>query len=69
MAQRKTTVIMGDAPRHALSVFDIATELGVSEQLVRLEIARAQLKATRFGRRIIVTREALDEYLAEREQR
>jgi excisionase family DNA binding protein len=52
--------------RRALSVFEVAQELGVSVQLVRLEIKRDHLKATRFGRRVIVTRTALNRYLAER---
>lgn len=52
--------------RRALSVREVATELGVSQQLVRLEIQRELLKATRFGKRILIMREALDEYLTAR---
>jgi excisionase family DNA binding protein len=62
MAKSKTN----ESQRKALSVFEVAAELGVSEQLVRLEIQREMLKASRFGRRVIIQRADLDRYLAER---
>jgi excisionase family DNA binding protein len=66
--QRDNTVMKQTnlSARTALSVFEVAHELGVSPQLVRLEIKRDQLEATRFGKRILVTRTALNRYLDER---
>jgi excisionase family DNA binding protein len=52
--------------RIAFSVHEVAHELGISPQLVRLEIRRAQLEATRVGKRIVVMRTALDRYLTAR---
>ncbi len=66
MIKSKTSMILEDSPKRALSVIEVAAELGVSEQLVRLEIQREQLKASRFGRRVIIRREDLDAYLAAR---
>jgi excisionase family DNA binding protein len=66
MTQRQTN---GVRTRHALGVAEVAAELGVSQQLVRLEIRRELLKATRFGKRVLIRREELDRYLAEREGR
>jgi excisionase family DNA binding protein len=66
MTQSKTSVVIDESPRRAMSVIEVAEELGVSEQLVRLEIAREMLKASRFGRRIIIQRKDLDAYLAVR---
>jgi len=66
MNQSKTSLIVEDSRTRALSVVEVAAELGVSEQLVRLEIRREQLKASRFGRRIVIRREDLDAYLAAR---
>jgi excisionase family DNA binding protein len=65
MTQRQTN---GVRTRHALGVAEVAAELGVSQQLVRLEIRRELLKAT-FGKRVLIRREELDRYLAEREGR
>lgn len=66
MIKSKTSMILEDSPKRALSVIEVAAELGVSEQLVRLEIQREQLKASRFGRRVIIQRADLDRYLAAR---
>jgi excisionase family DNA binding protein len=66
MTKRKTNRVNEDHVRRALSVTEVAVQLGVSEALVRLEIKRELLKCTRFGRRILVMREELDRYLAQR---
>ncbi|MGO9061582.1 MAG: helix-turn-helix domain-containing protein [Candidatus Binataceae bacterium] len=65
----KNEQISGLGGRRVLSVREVAIELGVSEQLVRLEIRRELLGATRFGKRILIQRAELDRYLAEREGR
>jgi excisionase family DNA binding protein len=39
--------------------------LPVSVSFLRLEIARGKLAATRLGRRVIVTAEELDRYIAQ----
>ncbi|GEM_PF-6731078 len=67
MAKSKTSIVIGESQWRALSVIEVAQEIGVSEQLVRLEIQREMLKASRFGRRIIIQRADLDAYLAARQ--
>jgi excisionase family DNA binding protein len=60
---------MDDAEREAMSVAEVARALGISEQLVRLEIKRELLRATRFGKRVLIRRAELNRYLSEREKR
>jgi excisionase family DNA binding protein len=66
MRQGKTFFQTGDAERRAVSVDEVAAELGVSAGLVRLELGRGQLKGTRFGRRVLIMRSDLEDYLTER---
>ena len=49
--------------RRAWSVDEVAQSHGVSPGLVRLEIARGKLRATRIGRRLIISAEALNDWL------
>ena len=48
----------------ALSVEQFASQLGVSTGLVRLEIARGRLRASRVGRRVVILRDDAERYLA-----
>lgn len=50
--------------RRALSVLDAAAILGVHPLRLRSAIARGELRAVRLGRRVLVPREALDDFLA-----
>jgi len=52
--------------RVCFSVDEIAHAHGVSPALVRLEIARGNLRANRFGKRIVIPRDALDDYWKKR---
>ena len=51
------------AGRLAFRVTEAAALIGVSSAFVRLELARGNLRATRLGRRIVITRVELDRYL------
>jgi excisionase family DNA binding protein len=53
--------------RRAFGVPEIADEFGVSASLIRLEIQRGNLRAFRFGQRVLVSAESLESYLASRE--
>lgn len=49
----------------ALSIPAAAIALGgVSEELIRLEITRGNLKPSRVGRRIVIQRREIERYLA-----
>jgi excisionase family DNA binding protein len=50
-------------PKNCLSVEAVADYLGVAEITVRRLIARKELKASRIGRRVIVTPAALAKFL------
>jgi excisionase family DNA binding protein len=50
--------------RRAYSLAELAAQLGVSVAFLRLKIGRKHLRATRLGRRIVVTHEAFERYLA-----
>lgn len=52
--------------RVAYSVQEIAEAIGAHPQTVRLEIARGNLRATRFARRLLVLKSEFDRYLAAR---
>ena len=45
------------------SIKAVATDLGISPGLVRLEIARGRLKAARIGRRVIISDVAMQQWL------
>jgi excisionase family DNA binding protein len=45
------------------SVKALAADLGISPGLVRLEIARGHLEATRIGRRVIIREDAIKRWL------
>jgi excisionase family DNA binding protein len=51
------------SPKNCLSVESAAEYLGVSAITVRRLIARKKLKASRIGRRVIITPAALANYL------
>ena len=54
-----------EAPaRRTLSLPEIAATMGVSREFLRLEVGRGRLRAKRFGKRLLVLAEDLDEYLA-----
>lgn len=50
--------------RMALSVKELAQRIGVSVAFVRLEIGRNHLRATRLGRRVLITHDEAQRYLA-----
>jgi excisionase family DNA binding protein len=47
----------------AHSIKEISESTGLSEPYLRLEIKRGKLKGKRFGRRVVVMAEDLDQYL------
>ena len=53
--------------RLTYGINELAVALGVNSGTVRLEIARNRLKATRFGRRVLVRVSELERYLAQGE--
>jgi excisionase family DNA binding protein len=54
------------AVRMAFKVAEAASALGVSASFIRLEMSRGHLRATRLGRRVVLTKSELERYLAER---
>jgi excisionase family DNA binding protein len=53
-------------PRKAFSIKEAAEILGgVSVGFLRLESLRGRLQVTRLGRRVLITAQELDRYLAE----
>ncbi len=50
--------------RGAVGVAEAAEWLGVSPNFLRLEIARGRLRAARLGRRVLIARTTLEDYLA-----
>jgi excisionase family DNA binding protein len=50
--------------RDGYSIAELASRYGVSEGLVRLEIARGRLHVLRIGRRVIITTRAIEEWLS-----
>jgi excisionase family DNA binding protein len=52
-------------PNNCLSVASAAEYLGVHEATIARLIARKQLKASRIGRRVIITSAAVARYLEE----
>lgn len=69
MTDRNQTTMIVEAEHRPVvnTIKQLADELNVSEALVRLEIRRGFLHATRFGARILIRREEINRYLAERE--
>lgn len=53
----------GLADRLAFRVSEAAALIGVSPGFLRLELARGNLRATRLGRRLVLTRAELERYL------
>ncbi|MBM4336414.1 MAG: helix-turn-helix domain-containing protein [Deltaproteobacteria bacterium] len=45
-------------PRHAVSVLDLAHELGLAERTVRRLVAAGRIPVVRVGRRVLVLRDA-----------
>jgi len=54
--------------RLGFGVLDLAQAYGLSPAFVRLEEKRGRLKGLRLGRRVIFTREAVEEWLHSAEQ-
>ena len=52
-----------DEQRAALGIDEVAALYGVSPSFLRLEIRRRKLKSIRFGRRRLITKKALAEYI------
>jgi excisionase family DNA binding protein len=50
--------------RLAYGLGEVAGMLGVSASFMRLEVARGRLGVFHLGKRTLISREALDEYLA-----
>jgi excisionase family DNA binding protein len=55
--------------RRAFSIDEIAQSLGTSTAFIRLEIARGHLATLRVGRRVLITRESFDQFLATASER
>jgi hypothetical protein len=64
-AQMNTTSrsITVSSERLGFSVLDLAAAYGLSPAFVRLEEKRGRLRGLRLGRRVIFTREAVEEWL------
>ena len=54
--------------RLGFGVLDLARSYGLSPAFVRLEEKRGRLRGLRLGRRVIFTREAVEEWLRSAEQ-
>jgi excisionase family DNA binding protein len=55
--------------RRAFGIDEIAQSLGTSTAFIRLEIARGHLATMRVGRRVLVSREAFDQFLSTAKER
>lgn len=49
--------------RKAYSIKEVSQQISLSVPFVRLEIKRGNLKAGKFGRRVLITENSLSEYL------
>ena len=49
--------------RIAFSVRELAEQTGLSQPFLRLEIRRGHLRASKLGRRVLVSAKAIDEWL------
>jgi excisionase family DNA binding protein len=49
--------------RRAYSIAEVAAAYGFSKSFVRLEIARGRLKALHVGRRVVIPRDAMRNWL------
>lgn len=58
-----TSPIINNLEKRAYSVEDISEQTTLSKAFLRKEIREKKLKIQRFGRRVIVLREDLEEYL------
>lgn len=65
MNERRTNTVISDAGCRALSVPQVAAELGVSTTLVWQEIKRRRLRSIRFGKRVLIERVELEAYLSQ----
>lgn len=54
--------------KRAYSIKDVAAETTLSIPFVRLEIKRGNLKAAKFGKRVLITAENLSRYLNKGEE-
>ena len=53
--------------KKAYSIKEVSSETSLSEPFIRLEIKRGNLKAGRFGSRVLITENSLSEYLSKGE--
>jgi excisionase family DNA binding protein len=53
-----------DEPRLALGVQEVADALGVSRELVKQMIRTGKLPSVKLGRRRLISRKALEQFLA-----
>jgi len=51
--------------RRAFGIVEVAELIGVSPAFIRLEIQRKRLPTLRVGRRVLISRDAFDQYLAD----
>jgi hypothetical protein len=65
MGSESVSMAVNAPARMAYSIGEIALAIGVSAAFLRLEIARGRLRAKHLSRRVIVTADALAEYLAD----
>ncbi|MCY7344977.1 MAG: helix-turn-helix domain-containing protein [Pyrinomonadaceae bacterium] len=49
--------------KKAYSIKEVSEETSLSQPFVRLEIKRGNLKAARFGSRVLITENSLSQYL------
>jgi excisionase family DNA binding protein len=68
-SERQMDRVAPQGDRMAFGVREAAGLLGVSAAFLRLEIGRGHLRATRLGRRVVLTRTELDRYLASGQKR
>jgi excisionase family DNA binding protein len=58
---------MGTAERLIFSIGEVCKATGLGATLIREQIKKGELQAIKVGRRTMVTREALAEYISSRE--
>jgi excisionase family DNA binding protein len=50
--------------REAFSIAELAARYGLSPGLVRLEIARGRLRSVRIGRRVLILKRDIEEWVS-----
>lgn len=64
MAETQNATEASERRRKAFSIRDLAEFYGISQGLVRVEIARGNLRVARIGRRVVVPAEAVSQWLS-----